>query len=68
MSSRRLALALRRGQGRPALFRWFDEAIATIRELFLLYRAGGNPLKALFVEIGEKPDGTWSMAVEYDYA
>jgi phenylacetic acid degradation operon negative regulatory protein len=26
MSSRRLALALRRGQGRPALFRWFDEA------------------------------------------
>ena len=30
MSSRRLALALRRGQGRPALFRWFDEAIETI--------------------------------------
>jgi hypothetical protein len=32
MSSRRLALALRRGQGRPALFRWFDEAIETIPE------------------------------------
>ena len=30
MSSRRLALALRKGQGRPALFRWFDEAIETI--------------------------------------
>lgn len=30
MSSRRLALALRKGQGRPALFRWFDEAIDTI--------------------------------------
>lgn len=30
MTSRRLALALRKGQGRPALFRWFDEAIETI--------------------------------------
>jgi phenylacetic acid degradation operon negative regulatory protein len=27
ISCRRLALALRRGQGRPALFRWFDEAV-----------------------------------------
>jgi phenylacetic acid degradation operon negative regulatory protein len=31
VSSRRLALALRKGQGRPALFRWFDDAIETIR-------------------------------------
>jgi phenylacetic acid degradation operon negative regulatory protein len=30
VSSRRLALALRRGQGRPALFRWFDEAVETL--------------------------------------
>ena len=30
VSSRRLALALRRGQGRPALFRWFDEALETL--------------------------------------
>ncbi len=30
MSSRRLALALRRGQGRPALFRWFDDATESI--------------------------------------
>jgi len=30
VTSRRLALALRRGQGRPALFRWFDEAVETI--------------------------------------
>lgn len=30
ITSRRLALALRKGQGRPALFRWFDEAIETI--------------------------------------
>jgi len=30
ISCRRLALVLRKGQGRPALFRWFDEAIETI--------------------------------------
>ncbi len=30
ISSRRLALALRRGQGRPALFRWFDDAVETM--------------------------------------
>ncbi len=30
VTSRRLALALRRGQGRPALFRWFDEAVEAL--------------------------------------
>ena len=30
VSCRRLALALRRGQGRPALFRWFDEAVEAL--------------------------------------
>lgn len=30
VSCRRLALALRRGQGRPALFRWFDEAVESL--------------------------------------
>lgn len=32
VSCRRLALALRRGQGRPALFRWFDDAVDTLPE------------------------------------
>jgi phenylacetic acid degradation operon negative regulatory protein len=30
VGSRRLALALRRGQGRPALFRWFDDAVESL--------------------------------------
>lgn len=30
ITSRRLALALRRGQGRPSLFRWFDDAVEAI--------------------------------------
>lgn len=30
VQSRRLALALRRGQGRPALFRWFDDALESL--------------------------------------
>lgn len=30
VQSRRLALALRRGQGRPALFRWFDDALDAV--------------------------------------
>lgn len=30
VTSRRLALALRRGQGRPSLFRWFDDATGAI--------------------------------------
>jgi phenylacetic acid degradation operon negative regulatory protein len=31
LKSRRLALALRQGQGRPALFRTYDDAIESLR-------------------------------------
>lgn len=44
-----------------------DEAEATLREIFLLYQSGGDPLRGLTCEFEDKPDRGWSMAMEYDY-
>jgi hypothetical protein len=44
-----------------------DEAIAALREIFLLYRDGGDPLRGLTCEIAQGPGGNWGLAMEYDY-
>jgi hypothetical protein len=44
-----------------------DEAVAALREIFLLYRDGGDPLRGLTCEIAQKPDKSWGLAMEYDY-
>ncbi len=53
-------------QARPP-FVLNDEAEATLKEIFILYESGGDPLRGFTCEFTEKPDETWGMVMEYDY-
>jgi hypothetical protein len=44
-----------------------DEAVAALRDIFLLYRDGGDPLRGLTCEIKQGQDKKWGLAMEYDY-
>lgn len=51
----------------PTAFVLSDAAVAALRGIFALHASAGDPLRAVWAEIKENDDSTWSLAMEFEY-